>query len=338
MKKKLLPFVLLFLILKGFANPIVPPPIISEIYLNGNTIQIEFYFVDWLDYENFDNLYLVSSIDTVGFLDGIEIIPNEIIVLDQDDLVGIFEYIPEGDQIYIIDYDYYESWHIRFGNFPGAAVPAPNENQSIAFHDFFYPWPPVHDYWICLEQPPTIGSDSFNVTARGMIEGYIYDLNNNPVPDVHINYPYTDITINWNVNTDSAGIFLMPNLICRNYNSINFSISGYSDSFSVTVLPDETSYVEIQLDTFFVGIPEYYNYPNPFSGSTSFSIQIPKETNFNTGRLSIYNVSGKLVDRIEIPSNDYTAEWQSNNLEPGIYLYNIVLDNKKFATKKMLIL
>ncbi len=49
------------------------------------------------------NLYLVSSTDTVAFINGIEIIPSEIMVLDQDDLVGSFEYNPEGDQIYIID-------------------------------------------------------------------------------------------------------------------------------------------------------------------------------------------------------------------------------------------
>ncbi len=191
---------------------------------------------------------------------------------------------------------------------------------------------------IGLEQPHSIGLDQLNIIARGVIEGTIYDLNNNPVPDVYVYYPYFDYNIMWDVITDSAGIFWMPNLICRNYNSIHYSLSGYSGSFSAIVLPDETTSIEIQIDTLLQGTPEYNNYPNPFIGLTSFKIQIPQEISFRKGFLSIYMLSGKLVDQIEIPENDYTAEWQSNNLEPGIYLYNIVLDNKQFATKKMIIL
>jgi len=297
----------------------------------------------WFD--NFDELYFVSSIDTVAFIDGIEIILNEIFVLDQDDLEDIFEYNPEGDQFYIIDGDgnivsYMEYDMYSFGNFPGAKVPVPDENQSLAIQKVVEIGYNEAFYYVGLEQSPTIGLNEFNINARGVLKGHVFDLNNAPIPDVTIVFPYYDPGSSYYPEyTDQNGIFVMDNLISANHWFNYYTSNGnYYDVFEATIYPYDTTYIEIQLDTLLQGSPEYHNFPNPFVEVTSFTIQIPHEISFNTGHLSIYNLAGKLVDQIEIPSNDYTAEWQSNNLEPGIYLYNIVLDKKQFATKKMIIL
>lgn len=343
MKIKILLIPLLFVIIKGFANPVAPPPLISELYLNGNSIQIEFFIDEewwWMyELENFDNLRLISSIDTVEFIDGISFNINEIVVVSQDDLMESFGYNVEGDLIIVVDDDgYYELASIKFGNYPGAVVPAPNENQSIAYHKSVDNIQYSEYYTIGLEQPPSVGYNEFNIQARGVIAGNIVDLNNNPVQGVEFIFPYFDPVSSYNPHySDENGNFIIDNLLSRNYGFYYF-IGDYSAWLNSLIYPYDTTYVEIQLDTLLQGTPKYQNYPNPFIGVTSFSIQIPKETNFNIGHLSIYNLAGKLVDQIDIPSNDYTAEWNSNNLEPGIYLYNIVLDSKQFATKKMIML
>lgn len=342
MKKTIFLFTTIFIGIIGKSNPYIPPPIISEIYFSGSNIQIEFYFDGSWWFDSFDGLNLVSSTDTIEFIDGINIYPDEIIVLNQDDLAGSFQFNTAGDHIYVIDDDgfavsYIEYSVLKFGNYPDANIPAPDENQSIAFQSFFDPWQSEYYYNIGIEQPPTIGSDPFSISARGIIEGYIYDLDNNPVPDIFIYYPYFDPTINWDVRTDSTGYFSMPNLLCRNYNSIQFSYNTYEDSFSATVYPYETTSVEIQLDTTFVSIPKYYNYPNPFTGLTSFNIKIPNNINYNSAFLAIYDLTGKHIDRIEILSGNSSVEWNGSNYDPGIYIYNLVLDNKQFATHKMII-
>lgn len=343
MKRKLLLIVFLFAIIRGFTNPVAPPPLISEIYLNGNVIQMEFCIDElWLmmyEFENFNDILLVSSIDTVSFIEGIEIIPYELFVLNQDDLEESFEYNPEGDMIMLVtNDDFFEIFSIRFGNYPWAFVPAPNENQSIAYHDFYFPNQIDHDYWLCLEEPPTIGENCFEVNARGGVEGYVYDLNNDPLSDVYAQYPYNDMSIMWDVVSDSTGHFWMPNLLCRDYTSIKYGRNGCTDYFSVTILPSQYSFVEIQLDTIFVGIPEYYNYPNPFSDATSFNVQIPDNLNYNSAFVYIYDMSGKMLDRIEVPKNQYTTKWENIENKPGIYVYQLVVDNKSYASHKMIIL
>jgi hypothetical protein len=311
--------------------------------LNGDIIQIEFFFLEEMWFDNFDELYLVSSIDTVAFVNGIEIIPNEIFVLDQDDLAESFEYNPEGDQFYIIDEDegivsYIEYEMFRFGNFPGANIPVPDENQSIAIQRFeeIGGYNEVF-YYIGLEQTPSIGYDEFNINARGVLIGNIVDLNNNPIPDVEISFPYFDQFYAMPSFTDIQGSFIMSYLLSANH-VFNFFIGDYSDYFFATIYPYDTTYVEIQLDTLLEGIPQYYNHPNPFNGLTSFTVQIPDEINFKTAFLKIYNLNGKLVDQIEIPSSKSSIKWDGVGQKPGIYLYNITLDNKPFATQKMIIL
>lgn len=342
--KKIVFIVIAILIgLGGKSNPLPVPPVISEIHFNGNNIQIEFFFQGGWLYDNFDELSLASSTDTVEFINGINISPNEIIVLDQNDLVGSLEVNPSGDHIYLIDeYGYpisdFEYEYLKFGNFEGAYVPAPIENQSIAIHKVVEPFYFEVYYYVGMEQPPTIGSDPFNISARGLLEGYIYDLNNSPVSGVGIIFPYYDPVSSWYPSfTNQNGYFIMENLLSA-FHSFNFFRDLYEGTFTATIFPGDTAFIEIHLDTILVEIPEYQNHPNPFIGFTSFKIQIPKETKFNTAFLAIYDLTGKLIDRIEIPSGNFSVEWSGSGHESGIYLYNIVLDNKPFAYRKMIIL
>ncbi len=343
MKKSILLFIIAVIAKITFSNPIIDPPVISEIYFSGGTIQIEFYFQAYWWYNNFDEFNLVSSSDTVEFNDGIDISFEEIMVLNENDLKTSFQINVDGDEIYIIDdlgyiITYTEYSSLKFGNFPGALVPAPTENQSIAYAHIYTPIGNYSGYFLGLEQPPTVGMNELSINAKGDIMGVIYDLNNNPIPDVEIRKPY--VTYPGNIPfgiTNSDGLFHLSELICRNYSSIKCTFGNCTEYFSATVLPNDTTWVEIQMDTLMVGLPEYSNYPNPILNFTNFSINIPDDLKYSSGYLNIYNVAGKRVDKIEITNRQQEISWNSRNVNPGIYIYNLVLDEKTFASKKMIV-
>ncbi|MCD4696640.1 MAG: T9SS type A sorting domain-containing protein, partial [Bacteroidales bacterium] len=245
-----------------------------------------------------------------------------------------------GDFFDIIDDEFGNSvgaGPIFFGNHSYAMIPTPLPNQSIAYdkyYDLQWGW---YAYVLTIEQPPSIGSSAFTTVARGSLAGYVFDLNNNPVSGATI----------LDVYTNDSGYFIKPDLYCSIYWFLKIYYGGvyyfYPDDFIIE--PYDTNLRMFQIDTLLSGIlapqqlhPNVTNHPNPFTEFTSFHIQIPAEINFYTASLDIYDLSGKLVDRIKISSFQSSVEWNSEGHKPGIYLYNVVLDNKPFATKKMIIL
>ena len=339
--KKIVFIVIAILIgLGGKSNPIPVPPIISEIYFSDDLIQIEFYIDNFWWFNNFDELNLVSSSDTVEFIDGITFNINELFVLNSSHLQEPFNFNPDGDFIDIIDDEYGLSvgvGPISFGNYPYAMVQAPSAIQSIAY-DKYYDWQwGWYDYALTIEQPHSIGSSAFTTVARGSLAGYVFDLNNNPVSGAAI----------YDVITNDSGYFIKSDLYCCIYWFLKIHYGGiiyfYPEDFIIE--PYDTNLRILQIDTLTSGLsapqqlhPDVTNHPNPFTEFTSFCIQVPAEINFNTAFLAIYDLTGKLIDRIEIPSGNFSIEWSGSGHEPGIYLYNIVLDNKSYSVKKMIIL
>ncbi len=86
----------------------------------------------------------------------------------------------------------------------------------------------------------------------------------------------------------------------------------------------------------------FQNYPNPFNPTTTIKYSIPKlETgHISTVKLKIYNVLGRkvatLVNKKQSPGN-YHVIFGTDNLQSGIYLYSLHVDNFK-QTKKMILL
>jgi len=83
---------------------------------------------------------------------------------------------------------------------------------------------------------------------------------------------------------------------------------------------------------------EIKNSPNPFISTTIFNIQISNKVDYKSASIIIYNLSGKLIEKIEVPVGQFMVEWNRGDQDSGIFLYNIVLDSKLYATKKMIIL
>jgi hypothetical protein len=80
-----------------------------------------------------------------------------------------------------------------------------------------------------------------------------------------------------------------------------------------------------------------YNYPNPFTTSTTFQINT-KEKLHNT-RLEIFNIRGQMIKQIPVSSTD--VNWNGDNeigesVSSGIYFYKVVSDGFVSSVNKML--
>ncbi len=80
----------------------------------------------------------------------------------------------------------------------------------------------------------------------------------------------------------------------------------------------------------------YPNYPNPFNPRTAISFQLSA---FSHVDLSIYNLNGQKLTTLVNGNNEagtYRTNWNANSYASGVYLAVLSLDNKVFATQKML--
>ncbi|MFA3783786.1 cohesin domain-containing protein [Melioribacteraceae bacterium 4301-Me] len=89
------------------------------------------------------------------------------------------------------------------------------------------------------------------------------------------------------------------------------------------------------------GLPKIFslsqNYPNPFNPSTTIEFEIPKQTHVT---LEIYNILGQKVAELvnkDMSPGRYRINFDANNLQSGIYFYTLVVDDRQFI-KKMIVL
>jgi len=79
----------------------------------------------------------------------------------------------------------------------------------------------------------------------------------------------------------------------------------------------------------------FYNFPNPFTGSTVIHYQLKERTNV---KLEVMNTMGREVATLvnsEQPAGDYNVTFNAGDFPTGIYYLRIVTD-KETVTKKML--
>lgn len=83
----------------------------------------------------------------------------------------------------------------------------------------------------------------------------------------------------------------------------------------------------------------YQNNPNPFKDNASINYTIPVDAGISSSTLYIYDLSGKQIKKYEIQPNsgNGSVQIQSGELQPGIYIYSLICDNKIIDTKKMII-
>ena len=85
-------------------------------------------------------------------------------------------------------------------------------------------------------------------------------------------------------------------------------------------------------------------YPNPFSATTTIKFSL--KDNVQSGYISIYNVKGQLIKKLDLCSrnsgenmiNWYGRDLNNNRVGNGIYLYVLTLDDKIISIKRMILM
>ncbi len=313
------------------ANPIIVPPVLTEVYLDGENIYLEVYFQDiysqLFDIENMDNFQLISNSCTVGFQQGIEILFNQEMVLDNSDLDGVFTFDPLNDNIILSGDVMFDSY--AYGNVPFAQVPSPEPGQSMALLGTYDPETGYYyGFEIGIQNTPTIGYDAWTVNTYGTLEGWIFDIDNEPMQGLQV----------MDIFTDESGYFVKEGLLCKIFNYISVKHNGNTlYIFSDTIFPDDTTTVEIHLDTTLTRLPKYFFTANSGFHFTTFQIDIPDQYNFSSGYLGIFDLQGRLISKEKVAVHHQEVRWNSEGVNPGIYIYSLVLDNRVFSGKKMII-
>ncbi|MFH2142668.1 MAG: T9SS type A sorting domain-containing protein [Bacteroidota bacterium] len=76
-------------------------------------------------------------------------------------------------------------------------------------------------------------------------------------------------------------------------------------------------------------------YPNPNSGSMSLEYKFKKES---TGKLYIYDVTGEEILRYNLENDKGIINIKDKNINPGVYLFKVISNDKIIKTDKLIIL
>ena len=98
-------------------------------------------------------------------------------------------------------------------------------------------------------------------------------------------------------------------------------------SLSQPTVPNSVSSTNAQL---------LQNEPNPFNLKTSIRYSV--ETGFNSGNIYIFDLQGKEKLNFELSDNgNNSVEISAGQLEPGMYIYSLVIDGNIIDSKRMIL-
>jgi len=76
-------------------------------------------------------------------------------------------------------------------------------------------------------------------------------------------------------------------------------------------------------------------YPNPATDYALVDYQF--STNNQEVKIAIYNVLGLLVKEVDLDREDRSAKISLKELNSGLYMYQLLVDGKPVATKKLMV-
>src|ERR1035437_1106025 len=355
------------------ANPIAPPPVISEFYLvDSSHWYLELVFLPPYNFTTLNGFKIVTSSGTFYLKNGIHIIQDSIIVITQDSLQTLLQINRNGDFIKILDSamtgNGYPMDQLYFGNISGSQISAPKQGQSIVKYGYTcaYSMTPTVIYCFVKDNHPTIGFNAFKpfnaigTTTRGTFSGIVYDYVHQPVKGIHVGNVYYTIpcgvsacqTYFCSALTDSTGKFSLPEYSGRYGVDVFFKYSRIFVSTTVNIESDSINYYEFTIDTTLTGVNTYSLQkkidlicsPNPSTGETTISFGMPAGRHYTKALIKIYNSNGEMVRILPVSINSsqiqYAVKWDGlcsdNSAASGIYFCNLELDGQKVASNKII--
>ena len=80
----------------------------------------------------------------------------------------------------------------------------------------------------------------------------------------------------------------------------------------------------------------HQNSPNPFGQNTTIRYSLPERT--SNADIIIYDMTGKQLRRIPLTQNgDSSIEVHGGEMDPGMYMYSMIVENQLIATMQMVI-
>jgi hypothetical protein len=79
------------------------------------------------------------------------------------------------------------------------------------------------------------------------------------------------------------------------------------------------------------------NYPNPFSIQSFTTIRF-KAIDVFSAQLIVYSASGKIVLQTKLDPGVGQVVLEGRELSPGVYLYALLVNGRRMATRRMLVL
>lgn len=114
------------------------------------------------------------------------------------------------------------------------------------------------------------------------------------------------------------------------YYIINANDSTDYTTVEVTYLAEDLTFVPHLFQEAHLSNP----YPNPATTQTKFNYNFP--FNFNNAKLQIRNVIGATVKEAVITDNKGEIVIELDDLNDGIYIYTLVIDNRILLTRKLI--
>ena len=136
----------------------------------------------------------------------------------------------------------------------------------------------------------------------------------------------------------------------ESWQNISTGIEGASPIYDMAISPDGYVYLatgagvyrsvnstSIEISNNLVDDYKLYqNYPNPFNNQTNITFSIPENSEV---KLGVYNIKGEFVKDIcnkRLNKGFYNYFFKANDLNSGVYFYNIEINGKLLDSKKML--
>jgi hypothetical protein len=277
---------------------------------------------------------------------------NLLIVITKDSLLNNFEINLDQDNIAVYFYGLgiTENGSIQdILGYPdeisyGFRIPL-KRGQSICLNSQGY-----GDY---IDDSPTMGLPNDTIDAVGILHGKLFDKNNNLIKSgsfqIEIDLPI--------LNFDSEGNFNLPLLsnfyFCKWLNNKDSAIiydhSCYylTDTFSIIIEPHSNVTHDIHLTDYELTtnienltVNQFIDIiiaPNPIHENALFYINISDNLNFSLGKLSFYDINGRLIKQIDLPnSHKIIQEISFTNWPIGSYIYKLSIDNKYYKSDQII--
>jgi hypothetical protein len=317
---------------------------LSELYFDesGNW-KLEIEYVDlpvFRDELTIDSMFLYSSTDTVRvpiyFLK-----KNDIYVITADSLESEFRINRNGDRLGLITY-VNDIWYgagevhsLVFGDYPGAEIGAPRQNQSLARF-----W----SYWV-KNNSPSIGYPNDTTGMCGTLEGIVYDKSLKPVSNLtfQLNRDIPFLFETSETGEFSARVLSMPTIFGYTIQRTDQTTKSISiEDLIFDMEPDSVVFRDIYLkDDLITGIfsPLTKNnpvsvYPNPLSVNEKLTVKIDLPVLTADIRVEIRSLDGKLISQERITDSTSLVSLPGVS---GIYIVTVLLERQRIWSGRVMV-